>query len=211
MTKTRLRRGPKPRDPSRLRTHCVSVRLSPEELAWLDRARKRAGMWRGEYLRHAAMGRPMPRAIPAVNREAWMGLGRLAADFHRLVSARQAGEVHPQGKLAEIFPNVVLTMGPTLDVMGRGHQAPRAMATSFMPVAIFGIELASDLPRCRKVVVGAIESNDWHGAPQIQGIARSARKGEDKDDKIRKANGSISPGPERGCSRGQGKDHQDPS
>jgi hypothetical protein len=35
----------------------------------------------------------MPRVIPAVNREAWMGLGRLVEDFHRLASAISSGKV----------------------------------------------------------------------------------------------------------------------
>lgn len=35
--------------------------------------------------------------------------------------------------------------------------------------------------------------------------------GRSRPDFSTQANGSISPRPKRGCSRGQGKDHQDPS
>jgi hypothetical protein len=58
------------------------------------------------------------------------------------------------------------------DIIGRGNQALRIMTTSFMLEATFGIKLTSDLLCCRKVVLGAIESDDRHGMPQIRRMTR---------------------------------------
>lgn len=76
MRHQRSRRGPVPKEASQLRRHCVSVRMSKDELSWLDSERLRVGMRRGEYLRCAAMN-ARPPVIPEINRQAWAALGRL--------------------------------------------------------------------------------------------------------------------------------------
>lgn len=81
-------------DPTSLRTHCVSVRLAAAEMAWLDAARAKVGMARGEYLRCAAVGklpREMP-SIPELNREAWVALSRAATNLHQYARHLAVGD-----------------------------------------------------------------------------------------------------------------------
>ena len=89
----RRKRGPKPLALSDLRGHTVSVRLNSAELAWLDGARAGVKMQRGEYLRHASMGK-LPPTIPAINRDAWANLSRVAANLNQYQQAINAGTVH---------------------------------------------------------------------------------------------------------------------
>lgn len=78
----RRKRGPKPLAPAEKREHCVSVRLNSAELAWLDAARSGVKMQRGEYLRSASRG-VLPPTIPAINREAWASLARVAGNLNQ--------------------------------------------------------------------------------------------------------------------------------
>lgn len=87
------KRGPKPLASSELRSHTVSVRLNSAELAWLDGARASVRMQRGEYLRHASMGK-LPPTIPEMNREAWASLARVAGNLNQYQQAINAGTVH---------------------------------------------------------------------------------------------------------------------
>lgn len=50
-------------------------------------------MQRGEYLRHASMGK-LPPTIPAINREAWASLSRVAANLNQYQAQINAGGVH---------------------------------------------------------------------------------------------------------------------
>lgn len=79
----RRRRGPAPLDSANRRGHTVSVRLNDAELARLDSLRDSVRMQRGEYLRAGALHR-LPPTIPAINREAWAGLARSAANLNQL-------------------------------------------------------------------------------------------------------------------------------
>lgn len=80
--------------PELLRTHCVSARLNSAELAWLDKARGKTQ--RGEWLRMAGLDR-LPVIMPAVNREAWANLGRLAANIARILAAVDSGRLTAVG------------------------------------------------------------------------------------------------------------------
>lgn len=71
-----------------MRTHCVSVRFDPAELAQLDAAR--CTMPRGAYLRHAWSGARLPRPIPAANAEALAQLRGVAANLNQV--ARHANQ-----------------------------------------------------------------------------------------------------------------------
>lgn len=86
----RRRTGPAPRDPADLRTHTVSVRLNPAELAQLDRDRAPVRMQRGEYLRAASWGK-LPPTIPAINREAWASLARAVGNLNQFQAAINEG------------------------------------------------------------------------------------------------------------------------
>lgn len=79
----RARRGAPVPD---LRTHTVSVRLSDAELAVLDERRELVRMRRGEYLRAAALHR-LPQVVPAINRQQWAELARLAANLNQIARA----------------------------------------------------------------------------------------------------------------------------
>lgn len=71
-----------------MRTHCVSVRLNPSELAQLDATR--CTLPRGTYLRHAWAGTRLPRPVPAANAEALAQLRGLASNLNQL--ARHANQ-----------------------------------------------------------------------------------------------------------------------
>lgn len=92
----RSRYGPAPLPADALRTHCVSVRLAPAELAELDRQRGRYR--RGEWLR-LAWQRALPPTIPEVNREAWAALARTAANLNQIAHRLNVGDALP---LAEV-------------------------------------------------------------------------------------------------------------
>lgn len=86
----RSRFGPEPLPASALRTHCVSVRLAPDELARLDT--ERGPYRRGEWLRMAWQRALPPAPPPELNRQAWVEASRIAANLNQLVLAlRNAG------------------------------------------------------------------------------------------------------------------------
>lgn len=85
------KRGPKPKDADELRTVCVACRLTADEAAELAQG-KPPGMSRGEWLRHRALSRRLPRPIPEVNREAWRDLSRVAGNLATIATAMRAGE-----------------------------------------------------------------------------------------------------------------------
>lgn len=72
-----------------LRSHCVSVRLSPAELAALDT--QRGTRQRGAYLRDCWSNRPLPAVIPAVNGDAWSALSRSAANLNQIAYSLNSG------------------------------------------------------------------------------------------------------------------------
>ncbi len=86
------RRGPAPLDAAVKRVHMVSSRLSAAELAMLDERRAAFRMRRGEYLRAAALQRDLPPTIPAINREQWAELARLAANLNQIARALNMGD-----------------------------------------------------------------------------------------------------------------------
>jgi len=85
------RRGPQPKPAAELRTVCVACRLTPAEAAALDAGRP-DGMSRGEWLRTRALARRLPAAIPAINREAWRDLARVAGNLAAIGTAMRGGD-----------------------------------------------------------------------------------------------------------------------
>ena len=71
------------------RTHCVSVRMSDQELQDLDRRRGRVR--RGTFLRNVFLGKREPRQIPEVNRERYSETARWAANLNQLARSVNAG------------------------------------------------------------------------------------------------------------------------
>lgn len=99
------RRGPAPKPLSEKRRHRVSVYLNDEELAALiaqvfpgtrmvDVNAQGVRQALGRYMRDATFER-LPPQIPAINREAWTELSRLAGNLNRYVVAIEKG--HAQG------------------------------------------------------------------------------------------------------------------
>lgn len=91
MKNLRSRSGPeKVEDP---RNNCVSVRLSDNELEWLDnvRAKKSKIYRRGEYLRMAAFN-ALPPVVSEINNEAWEKLSRAAANLNQIAFKLNSGE-----------------------------------------------------------------------------------------------------------------------
>lgn len=79
-----------------MRTHCVSVRLNPSELAQLDTAR--CTLPRGAYLRRAWAGARLPRPVPPANVEALTQLRGLASNLNQLARhANQNGQLDLAG------------------------------------------------------------------------------------------------------------------
>ena len=70
-----------------LRSHCVSSRFSPSELAMLDRRREKIP--RGEYVRRCVFGAP-PVPIPKPNVEKYAELARAAGNLNQI--ARKVNE-----------------------------------------------------------------------------------------------------------------------
>lgn len=79
------------------RTHCISVRVSADELARLDAECGRRQ--RGAYLRDCWHGRPPPHLVPAINQTAWLALSRSAANLNQLAYACNRSEFPEVGAI----------------------------------------------------------------------------------------------------------------
>ena len=71
------------------RTHCVSVRLSAEELRALDR--RRGKIRRGTYLRNLFLRKKEPQQIPEANKEQYMETARWASNLNQIARAANIG------------------------------------------------------------------------------------------------------------------------
>jgi hypothetical protein len=63
-----------PSEHARLAAYCRSVRITP-----------------ASFLRRLIQGKPLPQPVPAINREAWAGLGALGASFNQYLKAIEQG------------------------------------------------------------------------------------------------------------------------
>lgn len=73
------------------RNHCISVRVSADELARLDAERCRRP--RGAYLRTRWVQLPVPPIVPEFNRLAWQALSRSASNLNQLAAACHQGDI----------------------------------------------------------------------------------------------------------------------
>ncbi|WP_079419708.1 plasmid mobilization protein [Thiomonas intermedia] len=87
----RRRHGPEPLPASDLRSHCVSVRLNPAELALLDA--KRGRLARGEWMRAAALHHLPPAPPNPIAREQWQQLARVGANLNQIAAAVNAARL----------------------------------------------------------------------------------------------------------------------
>lgn len=86
-------RGGRPKgDPSAVRTSTIGVRVSAEEYAALRAKAEQMGMTAAQWLREAAMQRPLPPPpVPAINRQQYAELARLSANLNQLAHAANSG------------------------------------------------------------------------------------------------------------------------
>ena len=73
-----------------LRRRCVSVRLSPQENAELDR--RRGAQQRGRFIRNLFLGRPEPKQIPEINRKAYIEMAKAASNLNQISRALNRGD-----------------------------------------------------------------------------------------------------------------------
>ena len=73
-----------------LRRHCVSVRLSPQENAELNR--RRGAQQRGLFIRNLFLGRQEPKQIPEINRKAYIEMARAASNLNQIARALNRGD-----------------------------------------------------------------------------------------------------------------------
>lgn len=90
------------------RVHCVSVRMSPAELAELDRRRGR--IRRGTFLRNLYLGKKEPQQIPEVNRARYAETARWAANLNQITRAINAGELIDVAELQRVLSGFRLSL-----------------------------------------------------------------------------------------------------
>lgn len=85
-----------------LRTHCVSVRITPAELRFLDSMR--GGISRGSFLRNIFLGKKIPPQVPEVNRKAYLETARWAANLNQISHFfHMHGDEIPAAGVREIY------------------------------------------------------------------------------------------------------------
>ena len=91
----RRSKGGRPKgDPAAVRRSTIGVRVSAAEYDTLRTRAEQMGMTPAQFLRHAALTRRLPSPpVPAVNREQYANLARLATNLNQLT--RRANEGKP--------------------------------------------------------------------------------------------------------------------
>ena len=87
-------KGGRPKiDPAAVRRSTIGVRVSAAESATLRTRAAEMGLTPAQFLRHAALTRRLPRPpVPAVNRDEYAKLGRLAGNLNQLVRRANQGQ-----------------------------------------------------------------------------------------------------------------------
>ena len=87
-------KGGRPKiDPAAVRRSTIGVRVSAAEYATLRTRAAEMGLTPAQFLRHTALTRRLPRPpVPAVNRDEYAKLGRLAGNLNQLVRRANLGE-----------------------------------------------------------------------------------------------------------------------
>lgn len=90
----RKARGGRPKgDPSAVRASTIGVRVSADEYAALKAKAGQMSMTPAQWLREAALSRRLPSPpVPAINREQYVELARLAANLNQLARAANEGQ-----------------------------------------------------------------------------------------------------------------------
>ena len=87
-------KGGRPKiDPAAVRRSTIGVRVSAAESATLRTRAAEMGLTPAQFLRHTALTRRLPRPpVPAVNRDEYAKLGRLAGNLNQLVRRANLGQ-----------------------------------------------------------------------------------------------------------------------
>ena len=87
-------RGGRPKgDPSAVRASTIGVRVSADEYAALKAKAGQMSMTPAQWLREAALSRRLPSPpVPAINRDQYVELARLAANLNQLARAANEGQ-----------------------------------------------------------------------------------------------------------------------
>ena len=93
-TPPRRGRGGRPKgDPAAVRVSTIGVRVSADEYAALRAKAEQMGMTPAQWLRAAALSRRLPAPpVPAINREQYAELARLAANLNQLARLANSGQ-----------------------------------------------------------------------------------------------------------------------
>jgi hypothetical protein len=96
------RRGGRPKgDPAAVRVETIGVRVSVDEYAALRLKAEQMGMTPAQWLREAALTRRLPSPpVPAINREEYAELARLAGNLNQLTRLANTGEPVTLSELA---------------------------------------------------------------------------------------------------------------
>ena len=97
------------------------MRFSDTERAMVEAKAAAAGVKVSEWVRAAALGREAkaPVVVPEINREAWLELAGLAANFNRAMALINEGrELRISGQFAENLRDHLAEM--RRDLLGRG-------------------------------------------------------------------------------------------
>lgn len=91
-----------------MRTHCISVRLYPDELKLLDDIR--STMPRATYLRRVWLGARLPKKIPHANIEALLQLRIVSSSLTQIVHRLSPNANHGLLELNEIVASLRRTL-----------------------------------------------------------------------------------------------------
>lgn len=102
-TKKKRRHGPEPRPAEELRRTRVSVFLTEQEANEMRRRAASISFHLSPYFRAAAFNK-LPKKIPAINREAWVALARVASNINQYQTAINEGRAggYPPAVLSEL-------------------------------------------------------------------------------------------------------------
>ena len=87
-------KGGRPKgDPAAVRRSTIGVRVSAAEYDALRTRAEHMGLTPAQFLRHAALTRRLPSPpVPAVNRQEYANLGRMAGNLNQLTRRANAGQ-----------------------------------------------------------------------------------------------------------------------
>jgi hypothetical protein len=86
-------RGGRPKsEPGTVRARTIGVRVNPSESALLDSKAAAMGITAGDFLRQAGLTRRLPSSpVPAINRQEYADLARLASNLNQLAHQANSG------------------------------------------------------------------------------------------------------------------------